>query len=1300
MSKNVRAAALALAVGALAAMAVPAMAVPAAARVAPARPASPAERMAGGAHLVRNTQRTGIVPGEVLAVMPGTKITGSRLRTAGTEFAARTSATAVNATLAGLGARWVRPLFPSSKLGGIFLVKFTRGTPAQAAARLRATSGVTFAEPDRYVNTMDVQPTPLPALRTRSVRARSVRAATTTALPGNYGYASSLQAYLNSQGDDIGGAYATLGEEYHQLPGAGETITNVSIGDLTDESMAQAGDGYVQANGPTTILSNDQRYLDMPSEPLIPAYVAESDGSLSGTASVEGEDPDLGEVGLDFSVMAPLPDALQRPGETGSGDTDLLGIAPGAHYRLIVPATPTMDEIAQAFIAAANQSPRPDVITASLGFGTDTTGFPGRYLEEDPLMEAVISTVTRDYGIVVVDSANDGTRLYTPTSVGPDGGATPTNVTADRAATTSINDDAESTTPGVVLDSGSIAAGATTLDDTLADPASSNPTYAETRTDGSANFASGFGARITLSAPGDNIVALEHTPHGQADAVTPVLNGGTSASAPEIAAAAAVVLQAARLTHRPLSPAQVTRVLAATGREVATPPQSDQRLHVGPQVDVTAAVDAVLGSRLDAHASIARVSVAHRQVLGEDGAEFLENTDPTNVNLTGNAVNGPITFGADITGWRGDGSALVVDGHVFTGPAGYVRVTPASLLAAAGLPVVSTTSQTISYTFEVRWHRHVLASETQSLTFGPATGTYSLAAAPQVAPVVPTGSAVTVKYDLTGASPVASPELMVSTAGHWNPDFGSIFTAAYTAPLSGRTGTVTVPASAFDDGGGLYGIGIEQAGDVYGQFVAVRVAGFSAATRPAAPLLNGGHVAVVSRAAPTFTLGWDAGWRATGAMLEISAPSPTVYGSLNTFTNQNGTQRDNDGVDAGSVVDTPLPSASGTSTFSAVTLGLNPSVSYNVRVLPTGSGAAVVGQASPSSELTFNDGLPPFGGALTSYSIAGASSVAAVADSEGSQLFHYDPSDGGYGPVIASDTGGGAFDVLGVDATAGTVLVSDVNGQTETVQLYDMATGQLMASLPGYTVLGGRVDATRGRAALLVFDSATDHDEVIGVDMTTGVAGTPIDLGSNRFGDITLDASTGLVYAGTLGGGPCIGAGASNEPIAVVNLDSGTATSVTAGSRCDFMLAADGRGQNLISLNYSSFSLNIAGHTNLGIISQTGPARTGLVPVRAAEGLALAVDGTNHLAAVLFGLPNVQTLFGYPGGYSPDNNAMSEIDIVNTQTGAVVKTIADFVANTSYGLDFFTEQSVQLDPSTMTGYIYAPGFTQIQSFRY
>src|SRR5258705_2068 len=83
-------------------------------------------------------------------------------------------------------------------------------------------------------------------------------------------------------------------------PGPSQISTNVSVGDLTAQSMADTGDAYVQAYGPTTIVQNGQRYLDLPSMPLIPTYTASPDGRLDPLGSTENQDPTLGEVLLDF----------------------------------------------------------------------------------------------------------------------------------------------------------------------------------------------------------------------------------------------------------------------------------------------------------------------------------------------------------------------------------------------------------------------------------------------------------------------------------------------------------------------------------------------------------------------------------------------------------------------------------------------------------------------------------------------------------------------------------------------------------------------------------------------------------------------------------------------------------------------------------------------------------------------------------------------------------------------------------------------------------------------------------------
>ena len=862
----------------------------------------------------------------LLTLAPGTSVTGGTL--AGTRLDARvpdTDSTPLDTKLRAAGATSLHPLFPSlpqaatdsltkaarSRLGDdtadmsrTYVLQTKEKDSSVVARKLQGTAGVAFAEPNRYVNTFNTGGTPLGSAVIKAATTAAAKATakapapdasgssgaagapSSSGIPDNFALTSSAQAMLNAGGVDAVGAFATLQKGFGQQPGAGETITNVSIGDLTDQSMADAGDTTVAANGPTTILQDGQRYLDLPSMPLIPTYVANADGTLDGSASTENQDPSLDEVMLDFSMMSPLAHDQQRPGRSGDGFTDLLGIAPGADYRLVVPQQPTTDQITGALLAAAHQSPKPDVITASLGFGTDAQGFPARYLEDDPFVRSIVASIVQQDKIVVSISSNDGTRLFTPASVGPDGGSTPTDTTKSEASATTIDDDASSTTPSEVPDSGAMAVGGTTLDDTLATPIDSGqPVTAETRVSGSGTFSSGFGTRIDLSAPSDNVIAFSHTLGQGAQDVTVPTNGGTSASAPEVAAAAADVLQAARLAGHRLDPAQVRDVLEQTGRAVATPPQIDRTLHVGPQIDVTAAVEKALGGVTghsgkaeSAKPALVRLSVAHHVVSGNLGGSFLEATDQNRIDLgdrasggNGQGLVGPVTFAGDVTGLRSGQKAqytLTVGSTVFTSNTPAIRVTPTQLLKAAKLPVVSATDRDVTVTYRVLTGGRVQASQRRTLAIGPSDGNYGQATAPKAPSVVKTGNAVTVSYDLTGVAVLDAPRLVLSTVGHWNPMLAPEFTAAWNTALTKTTGTVTIPASAFT-GGGLYGIGIVQTNFgppptvvQYAEFTPIRVAGSTADDRPEAPELTGsdgvhGHTVESTRVAPSFTVSYD-----------------------------------------------------------------------------------------------------------------------------------------------------------------------------------------------------------------------------------------------------------------------------------------------------------------------------------------------------------------------------------------------------------------------------------------------------------
>jgi hypothetical protein len=1338
-------------------------------------------------------------PSDVVAVLSdATTVTGAPVagRQAFGTRAPLTSNASVNSALAKVGAASVQPMFPdlpasdaarltasargrlgpsAPDLSKIVLVHL-KGDQADAAAKvLAATPGVTSARPDIQVTSMSTSPSPLPSSVVNNARNtlrnmqadKTLSAAAGTGLPTNFGLTSSLQSFLNAGGTDAMGAYSLLENRFGQLPGAGEVITNVSIGDLTDQHMADAGDTYVQGFGPTTIVQNGQRYLDLPSMPLIPTYTSDPSGKLDPRGSTEGQDPSLGEVMLDFGVMAPLPHDLQRPSNLGSGLTDLLGIAPGAQYRLVVPQEPTFDQIAVALLAAARQTPRPNVITASLGFGTDAFGFPGRYLEDDSVLQTVIASIVQQYHIVVTISANDGTRLFTPTAVGPDGGSSATNTTRDSGATTDINDDQTSTTPSQVLDSGAIAVGGTTLDDTLAvspqtgGPLSQNPTFATTRTDGAGNFSSGFGSRVNVSAPSDGIAAFVHPNGVSAQQVEPVLNGGTSASAPMTAAAAAIVLQAARLTGKSMSPEDVRLLLETTGRQVVTPPQIDQPLNVGRQIDITAAVGAVLGA--GSPTSIVRLSVAHRQTLGGLGGFFTEYTDPGRIDLagpggTGEGLTGPVTIGADVTGLP-DGTnpdyVLRIGGREFHSQVPAVRLTPTQMLQAAGLPVVSTGDRTIQLSFEVRSAGQVLASAHQPLVFGPTDGTYSEALAPVAPSTVKAGSPVTVHYDLTGVRNVSSPQLVVSTVGHWSPQAAPIFTAAYTVPLTGLSGDVTIPTHAFDGGGGIYGIGLitGTAGPhnlpVFGEFTPIRVDGGTAAQRPPAPTLAAagsdefGHVVEIPRTAPGFKLRYDVSGvpGAAGATFEISAPAaPTVYNSLNTVTNANGTVRDHDGVDTGSVVYQQLPSSSSTVALDAAKLRLPASLNYNIRVFPTDRNGKVIGQASPSSMLTLDDGLAPDGGLVASFAIQpGGPSAASVFDptTGGESLREYNAATGTYGRTFATDPPTryqSGYQIIGIDPGVHRLLVlhwtnwgpygipcSPANPPS--LQTYDTLTTKLVSDVSTgcqYTVLGGRVDTVRHRAAILAHRTSDNADILLPLTLSTGTVGAAIEVDidptvqqAGEYHGIAMNQSTGLVYLSRTAS-LCLGLGASS--LISVNLDSGVQTPAVTLDQ-DGQL--DGSANCVTGLDTDAGANQVFEDADLAQPSRflpptvtlsgfTGDTMNALDPivVRPAQpSIGLVIDPRRHLA-----------LLPYPLSTAPgDNNATSQTDVVDLTTGNTVSTVSNFNFFTGFwgghfdpdpaselfdpGVDI-DNQPMQLDPATRTGWVISGNGRQIQQFKY
>ncbi len=912
-----------------------------------------------------------------------------------------------------------------------YVLHVTAASVRSAVQQLRSLSTVAYAAPDRTVGTMISSHIPIPAASLEefanrrpalSVFGRSIAGAPgRQTLPTNTSLAVSQQAMLNAPGTDAAAAFDEIARVYDQLPGTGEIVTNVSLGDADDASAANDPNDpcsqTVAEYGGTTHVIGGQRYLDWPGMPRIPVWVADANAHLSGSAEVCNVDPALEEVGLDFSVMAALPDAEQRAGEAAPAGADLLGIAPGASYRLVLPegngaGVIGETDILAAFIAAATQAPAPNVITASIGFGLDSMGFPGRYLEDDPLSESVVASIVNATNVVVCISANDGTRTYTHAMIGPSGGSAPTNVASNGAAT-DVDDLGYSTAPSFDLDSGAIDVGASTLDDIIAanpsDPANvalaNTKAFVETRFDGMLDFSSGFGSRVSISAPGDNIGAYAKA--GPAyDATGAFLTGGTSAAAPEVAAAAAVVLQVARLTGHPFARATDMRsFLQSTGTPVATPPQSDVPLNIGPQVSVRRAVEQLLAQAgHPVKPGIARVAVQGRRsgaIVAQDGTVLFDSiyqtgVDPSFIKLDGpwQQSGDPIYAGTD-TGaelhsyltiapdWEGlpagTNYRLFAIGHpsavVATTP--YVRLLPAQLLKAAGVPLMPGVSRTVGLTYQAMLGLRVLAQSTFQLTFGPPASTSRIVFAPQV-PAVVTGGSFNATYDLSSypSALLAGPQLKVSLAGEGMISHGTAYPyALFSTPLLGAKGTITIPTAVLE-GGGTYLVWLDLRPDDPTSYqdrsdaAFVRVESMTNEIRPAAPLIavpGSGLAAGHSIDVPfqsSFSVLYDVSNvpGASGAIVEISAPAPgwhlgEVPGIPYTFDNPNGDRIDHDGVDTGSLYERTVPGVRGTVTIDPRSIAL-PAASYvNIRVLPS-SGGRVVGESSDADTILYH-GIDP-----------------------------------------------------------------------------------------------------------------------------------------------------------------------------------------------------------------------------------------------------------------------------------------------------------------------------------------------------
>ncbi|GIH19390.1 S8 family serine peptidase [Rugosimonospora africana] len=1276
-----------------------------------------------------------------------------------------TSAAGLNRTLAGLGVDRTDRLFagvPRDRLAGMrstatqrlgrtlldfsnaYQLHLTGSSVPAAISALRASPDVTYAAPDWTVTTANTPAVPLPAGDVKAAAAaatagrataagtpgRAAVAATASGVPDNYTLTSSAQSLLNRPATDTIPAFTALAA-HGQLPGQGEIITNVSLGDLTDSAaaanQADSCNFYAANYGPTTVMRNNQRYLDWPSMPLIPTYTSDAKGHLDGTGETCGQDPALTEVGLDFSMMAPLPHDRQRVDATGTGLTDLLGIAPGASYRLVVPGTPggAVSDVDAAFLAAANQTPRPDVITASLAFGLDQYGFPSRYLEEDPLTEAIIASIVHADGIVVCVSADDGLRTSTNAPVPPSGGSVATELPGPGHAVTDINDLTFSSAISRVEDSGAIDVGGSTLNDIFSAPPGdprnaalkTQQAFPTTRYNGARNYSSGFGDRVDISAPGDNVLSVSHSFGGNAQAVQVNLEGGTSAAAPEVAAAAAVVLQVARLTHdRGVShdPAAVRRFLTQTATPLPAVPQSDVPLSVGPQLDVGNAVQTLFARHgWSATPDAARVAVAQRRQSSALGGSIQTTTDPADISLAGRQLDAWITVAPDWTGLPGHGVtyrlAAATDPQTTLASTPWARLSPTEILTAAGLPVVSATVRSVPLVYTATIGGTIAARANATLTFGATDGTVDSAPGPIVDPVVH-GSTLHVAYDVRNLTGATKPTLVVSQPGRIESATGLFFRPAYSVALTAPSGTVDIPVSALP-GAGIYGVGIQDAPGGWtsrndSAFAFTRLAPTGDA-QPAVPLLAAAGSPFGHYAEPSYNGDFQVRYdvrgvkNADGAIIEISAPGPTAFDNWNTFNNPNGSQRDANGHDSGSVFYRAVSGPTGTVNLNAAAVGLDATMNHVVRVLATRAGK-VDGEASGVSAITMDGVRAADGG-----TVAAGFGVNA------------DGSDG----FITSNQ------VTSDGATLGSVETFRQSDQQITHvarsshDVYQTLFGGCAGQFHGDVGLYEDIDPTTSDDNFRVLDRVADG--------RSGGRWTPPDsLGGVICAAGQQDSSATAILAGQGGIQPTLKVATSqivdNTFTGPVDLTPGldpNASSLPGG------IGQDTAANEAVVPVVDGSNPNAPGRIVLAHLDTGQVSAFPSVTTYFASGV--AVDSTTHQALVTstdtFGVYDLAGKTGTtvsPGGNgyqhpavdprrgaflvqevsppdmfgtTPNNNATSAVDVVD-EHGALLKRIERFNFFRIYLLDMGSY--LQVSPATSTGYTLGPGGAQLVPFRY
>ena len=438
---------------------------------------------------------------------------------------------------------------------------------------------------------------------------------------------------------------------------------------------------------------------------------------------------------------------------------------------------------------------------------------------------------------------------------------------------------------------------------------------------------------------------------------------------------------------------------------------------------------------------------------------------------------------------------------------------------------------------------------------------------------------------------------------------------------------------------------------------------------------------------------------ATGARLEVSAAGPTIQELIGTFNNPDGTERDDNGNDTGSVTLLDLPSAAGTTTLSADDLGLYSAMSHGLRVLAVDDDGEVVGSAGPVSTVAL-DGVRPrrgsmeFGygidpssgrGLLTTHRYDGQNEFA------GAQVF--DLASLALTGKPLPETSGLAYQTVGSGVYGGPVgLVRELEfgapGDVWAIPGLDESAVPWSGPRPNrYTVSVGGADPESARGAFVLRDGQGSEDlpfrlvtgrvqqEKFGrvQDVAEPLAGLP---SNTRPVVMAYDATArvaGVAYSYDFFAPP---------PVELVDLDDRTAVLVDHPAivevlGLDVLGTAPGSGQ----LVFTSFDRSL-----VSVDLESGDVRTVVVP----DGYGSYVATDDEHGLVLVAQANADML-------GQDKNDLSVVRVFNADL-ELVATLQRFnMYNTPFSA---AVPQLQVDPGTRTGWFVGPLQEQLAVFPY